>query len=203
MDDAVHDIDSLREALDIKHWAFAGHSTGGFLALKYSVMYPDSLTKIICGGLCASYEYMNHPESIYCKENPNHPRVMEIFSELGKDGTPRERRIALAKEWIMMSLYRKDAYYDMLKRKVSGRTLTKKIDYFTSELRDYDIREELKVSPVKAYIYCGRHDAQCPHEFSLDAADLMPNGSLTTFEFSNHNPDIEEEKFIQFLKTTI
>lgn len=80
MDDAIHDLEAVRESLNIKEWAFAGHSTGGFLALKYAIMYPGSLTKIIAGGLCATGEYMNHPESIYCKENPNNQRMLDIFT---------------------------------------------------------------------------------------------------------------------------
>ena len=204
MDDAVHDLEAVREALDIKKLTFAGHSTGGFLALKYAVMYPKSLTKIIAGGLCASGEYMYHPESIYCKNNPNNQRMKNIFAEMRVPEVTREERIELAKEWIMMSLYRKDAYYDMLKRKNSGRTLMFKIDYFTKELKDYDVRDELQKSAVRAYIYCGRHDAQCPYVFSKEAADLMPNATLETFEYSNHMPDIEEEdKFKKFLESTI
>ena len=204
MDDAIHDIEAVREALDIKQWAFAGHSTGGFLALKYAVMYPEALTKIIAGGLCATGEYMNHPASIYSKKNPNNKRMLEIFEQLRALEATREERRTLSKEWIMMSLYNKDAYYDMLTRKESGRTLMSKIDYFTDELKDYDVREELKHTPVRAYIYCGRHDAQCPHVFSQEAADLMPNGTLKTFEYSNHMPDIEEEeKFEAFLESTL
>ncbi|GAB3071279.1 alpha/beta fold hydrolase [Salinicoccus sesuvii] len=204
MDDAVHDIEAVREALGYTSWTFSGHSTGGFLALKYAVMYPDKLDKVIAGGLCASYEYMKHPASIYCVDNPNNSRMKEIFSELRKSETPRERRIELSKEWLMMSLYRKNAYYELLERKESGRTLMDKIDFFTDELSDYDVRKELRNTPVKGFIYSGRHDAQCPHVFSREAADLMPNSSLTTFEYSNHNPDIEEEeKFNRFIKTTI
>lgn len=204
MDDAIRDIEAVREALNIEQWGFAGHSTGGFLALKYAVMYPESLTKIIAGGLCASGEYMNHPESIYSKKNPNNKRMLEIFDELRASETTGEERRELSKEWIMMSLYNKDAYYEMLKRKESGRTLMFKIDYFTDELADYDVREQLKETHVRAYIYCGLHDAQCPHVFSKEAADLMPNATLETFEYSNHMPDIEEEvKFEAFLKSTI
>lgn len=204
MDDAVRDTEAIREALGIKKWAYSGHSTGGFLALKYAVMYPDSLTKIIAGGLCASYEYMKHPKSIYCDKNPNNKRMKEIFTRLRQPSATKEERIELSKEWIMMSLYRKEAYYDMLKKKESGRTLMDKIDYFTAELPEYDVREELKDSSVKAYIYSGRHDAQCPHVFSDEAAQLMPNGYLTTFEYSNHSPDIEEEqKFKEFIKDTV
>lgn len=204
MDDAVRDMEALRVALDIERWAFAGHSTGGFLALKYSVMYPESLTKIIAGGLCASYEYKDHPESIYNNKNPNNKRMKEIFAELRKPETLRKERIALSKEWLLMSLYREEMYDEIMKRKQSGRTLMDKIDYFTSELKDYDVREKLKTSPVGAFIYCGRHDAQCPHIFSAEAADLMPNGKMTTFEYSNHSPDIEEEeKFKDFISNTV
>lgn len=203
MNDAIHDMEAIREALDYRTWTFSGHSTGGFLALKYAVMYPDKLDKIIAGGLSASHEYMKHPDSIYCADNPNNSRMKEIFAELRKPETPRERRIEISREWLMMSLYRKDAYYDLLERKESGRTLMDKIDYFTKELSDYDVRGELKDTPVEAFIYSERHDAQCPHLFSKEAADLMPNGSLTTFEFSNHSPDIEEEeKFNNFIKET-
>ena len=170
MDDAIYDLEAVRQALSIDEWSFAGHSTGGFLALKYSVMFPDRLTKIIAGGLCASGEYMYHPGSIYCKDNPNNKRMVEIFEEMRQPETTREQRIELAKEWTMMSLYRKEAYYEMLTRKMSGRTLVQKIDYFTSELHDYDVREQLKTSPVRALIYCGRHDAQCPHVFSEETA---------------------------------
>lgn len=204
MDDAVHDLEAVRGALDIEKWTFAGHSTGGFLALKYAVMYPESLIKIIAGGLCASGEYMYHPESIYCTDNPNNKRMKEIFSEMRAPGATREERIELSKEWIMMSLYRKDTYYDMLKRKESGRTLMFKIDYFTDELKNYDVRENLKKSDVRAYIYCGRHDAQCPYVFSKEAAGLMTNATLEIFEYSNHMPDIEEEdKFKSFIESTV
>lgn len=204
MDDAVRDMEAVREALDIGRWAFAGHSTGGFLTLKYSVMYPESLTKIIAGGLCASYEYMNHPESIYNSDNPNNKRMTEIFAVLRNPETLREERIALSKEWLLMSLYKEETYDEIMKRKQSGRTLMEKIDYFTSELKDYDVREALKTSPVEAFIYSGRHDAQCPHVFSAEAADLMPNGAMTTFEYSNHSPDIEEEeKFKEFISSTV
>lgn len=204
MDDAIHDLEAVREGLNIDKWTFAGHSTGGFLALKYAVMYPESLTKIIAGGLCASGEYMNHPESIYCTDNPNNKRMKEIFSEMREPDISREERMELSKEWIMMSLYRKDAYYDMLKRKESGRTLMFKIDYFTDELKNYDIKGELKKCEVRAHIYCGLHDAQCPYVFSKEAADLMPNATLESFEYSNHMPDIEEEdKFKRFIESTV
>ncbi len=56
---------------------------------------------------------------------------------------------------------------------------------------------------MRAYIYCGLHDAQCPYVFSKEAAALMPNATLETFEYSNHMPDIEEVKFKSFIESTV
>ncbi|WP_271398095.1 hypothetical protein [Salinicoccus roseus] len=75
------------------------------------------MTKIIAGGLCAFYEYMEHPSTIYCKDSPSNQRMKEIFAELRKPETSREEHIALSKKWTMMLMYRKDAYYELLNRK--------------------------------------------------------------------------------------
>ncbi|WP_342389295.1 alpha/beta fold hydrolase [Salinicoccus bachuensis] len=79
-----------------------------------------------------------------------------------------------------------------------------KIDYYKSELKDYDFRKELEKTPVKTYVYCGSHDAQCPHGFREEVADLMRNCPLATFKFNNHSLDIEKkENFKAFLELTI
>lgn len=51
MEETLKDLEALRKALKHEKWAFAGHSTGGMLALKYAINHPASLTKIIAGVL--------------------------------------------------------------------------------------------------------------------------------------------------------
>ncbi|MBW9235170.1 alpha/beta hydrolase, partial [Leptospira santarosai] len=36
MKESINDLEAIREALHIKKWAFAGHSTGGMLGLVYA-----------------------------------------------------------------------------------------------------------------------------------------------------------------------
>ncbi|MFC0301228.1 alpha/beta fold hydrolase [Virgibacillus soli] len=204
MDTAVKDLEAIRKALGFEKWGFAGHSTGGMLALKYAILAKERLTKIIAGGLCASAEYMRHPKSIYCKENPNHARVLEIIRLLGLNDTPLEERRALNKEWALMSIYDKSLYNDIVSRANSGKVVSARLDYFSyTELIDFDLRPLLPNVNVPAFIYCGRHDAQCPYVFSREAAMLMPNATMTTFEESNHNPFVEEEKeferFVEYI----
>ncbi|BAC13001.1 prolyl aminopeptidase (proline iminopeptidase) [Oceanobacillus iheyensis HTE831] len=205
MIEAVKDLEAIRIALNVPIWSFAGHSTGGMLALKYAIESPQSVNKIIAGGLSASNEYMKHPDSIYCKKNKDNPRILEIIEKLGQKETPIEERRALVKEWGLMYVYNKHRYDEMIKRPNSGKVVSNRLDYYSyEELPSYDLRPYLVNVNVPAYIYSGLHDRQCPHVFSKEAADLIPNATFTTFSNSNHNPFMEEESaFEDFVVQTI
>ena len=205
MSETVKDLEAIREALNIAKWGFAGHSTGGMLAIMYGATAQESLTKIIGGGLCASAAYMDHPGSIYCKENPNNARIIEILRLLDSPTTPIEERRALNKEWFLMSIFDCEQYEEIINRPNSGKVVSPRLNYFSyQELKTYDVRPLLPSIQIPASIYCGLYDAQCPHVFSKEAADLMPNASMTTFERSNHNPFVEEEEsFVQFVQSTV
>lgn len=202
MQDSVEDLEAIRKALGYVAWGFAGHSTGGMLALNYAILHPASVEFIVAGGLCASAEYMHHPASIYCKENPNNKRILEILAMLGNPSSTAEQRNAGSKEWALMSLYKEQSYDNMISRPSSGKTVSKRLDYFSyKELPEFDLRPQLPTVKTKAYIYGGLYDAQCPYEFAVEAADLLANATLTTFAESNHHPVIEEEeKFTEFVR---
>lgn len=92
MEETLKDLEAIRKALHYEIWSFAGHSTGGMLALKYAINYPAALTKIIAGGAAASKEYGEGENSIYCRENPHYQRVFEIMALLNDTETPLEVR---------------------------------------------------------------------------------------------------------------
>lgn len=205
MEDSVKDLEAVRESLGIEQWIFAGHSTGGMLGLKYAIMYPDRLEKIIVGGLCPSAEYMNHKDSIYCRANPNNKRILEILALLGNPETTIEKRREVNKEWSLMSLYNEQAYEEMVSRPNSGKTVSPRLDYYSyKELPSYDLREELKTVGVQAFVYAGKYDAQCPYEYGVETAELMPNAQFQPFLRSNHFPFIEEEEaFEEFVERAL
>ncbi|MCH1627175.1 alpha/beta fold hydrolase [Fredinandcohnia quinoae] len=205
MESSVKDLEAIRKELGFESWGFAGHSTGGMLGLKYAIQSPESLDRIIVGGLSASADYMKHPGSIYCSENPNNKRLREIFAVLRDVHATIEERRAVSKEWMMMSLYNKSAYDEMISRPNSGKTVSARLDYYSyKELPNYDLRPFLKEVEVPAYIYAGLHDAQCPYDFGVEAANLLPNSTFKAFNQSNHNPFIEEEaEFKKFVESII
>lgn len=203
--DSARDLEAIREALGFEKWIFAGHSTGGMLALSYAIHHTNSLVHIIAGGLCASADYMQHPDSIYCTKNPHNLRIKEIIAMLRNPKSTLEERRAGNKEWSLMSLYTEESYEKMISRPNSGKTVSKRLDYFSyEELPTFDLRPQLPNVNVKAYIYGGVYDVQSPYEYAVEAANLMPNSVLQTFEYSNHFPFIEEEEeFKKFICMTV
>lgn len=205
MDESVKDLEAIRLALNYEKWAFAGHSTGGMLALKYAINHPASLTKIIAGGAAASKEYGKDENSIYCRENPHYNRIIEIMALLNDAETPLEVRQEVNYEWALMSFQSEEKLKESMKKPNSGKTVGPRLDYFIkNESPTYDIREQLKEIHVPSFIYAGKYDAQCPLRFGEEIAELIPTARFTVFEESNHNPFSEEEsKFIEFIKETL
>lgn len=50
VDQAIDDLDKLRERLGFKRWVMLGHSYGGLLAQCYALKYPDSLAGLVLVG---------------------------------------------------------------------------------------------------------------------------------------------------------
>jgi len=200
MDEAVYDLEAIRDTLGYNKWAFGGHSTGGMLGLKYGIIAQNSLTKLIVGGAAASYKYMEHPDSMYCHKSPLNKRLLEIL-EILKTSKNRKERVSASKEWTNMSLYNPDKREQYFKKPSSGKTIAKRLDYYSyTELPTFDLVSQLKDIIVPVFVYGGAHDAQCPFVFSEEIHLNLHNAVLFKFNFSNHSPFMEEkEKFKQMI----
>ncbi|WP_078393793.1 alpha/beta fold hydrolase [Shouchella patagoniensis] len=193
MEQSVYDLEALRKALGYKKWAFAGHSTGGMLGLKYAILAPEFLTKIMVGGAAASNKYMEHPGSMYCPQSPLNKRMKEILTTL-RASKDRDERIKVNVEWSNMSLYfpeKRDVYF---KKPSSGKVVSERLDYSYNELPNYDLTSDLLNVDVPTFVYCGIHDAQCPYEFSEEIHSLLKNSRFFKYQYSNHFPFIEEKE---------
>ncbi|MEK4427435.1 alpha/beta fold hydrolase [Solibacillus sp. FSL K6-1523] len=201
----ILDLEDIREVLGLEKWAFAGHSTGGMLALQYAIEAPQSLTKVVAGCTAASKAYASHPNSIYSPSNDNYSRTIEIMELLKDSSTLQEERKSLSYEWALMSYHSEENLKSALLRPNSGLTIGRNLDYFRKVVvQNFDLREQLASIQVPTFIFAGKHDAQCPVEFGTEIVNLIPNASLTIFEISNHNPFIEEEEaFKRFVKLTV
>ncbi|TMW71007.1 alpha/beta fold hydrolase [Alteribacter natronophilus] len=195
MESGVRDLEAVRKSLGLSRWAFAGHSTGGMLGLVYAIVHPESLTKLLAGGAAASNEYMKHEGSMYSPASPLNKRVLACLKVLQSTESTTDERKAAGREWTEMSLYAPENYDQYFSQPSSGSVVKERLDYYSfKELPDFDLRDSLKKVQIPAWIYCGRHDTQCPHVFSEEIAALIPGARLITFEKSNHSPFLEEKE---------
>lgn len=205
MNETVLDLEAIREGLRIEKWTFGGHSTGGMLALKYAVLHEDSLDKIVVSGAAASIHYNTDPKSIYCHLNPNFNRIREIMNLLSDVHLRVEERQKLTREWALMSFYKAESLAKAYEKPNSGKTVVPRLDYFRKvDCQNYDVTEQLKQVTIPAFVSSGLYDAQCPHRFGVEIAELIPRATFISFEQSNHYPFWEEElAFDEFVKLTL
>ncbi|MFC3771282.1 alpha/beta fold hydrolase [Paenibacillus sp. GCM10012303] len=191
MTESVRDLEAIRKQLRLGTWSFAGHSTGGMLGLVYGIQEGGSLNSLIVAGAAASHRYMRMKDSIYCKDNPRNPRLLELFRILRTSSSPEEIRAA-AKEWTEMSLRHPERWDAYFAKPSSGRTVQARLNYYNKQLPDYDLTGQLGRIRTPTFVLCGKYDAQCPLECSQEISALVPEAELQLFEESNHSPHIEE-----------
>ncbi|MEH7460083.1 alpha/beta hydrolase [Bacillus sp. JJ1127] len=202
MEETVKDLESIRKKLKYSNWAFAGHSTGGFLGLTYLSMYPDKLSEIILCGTAASNRINRSKNNLFNVENGKYKKdMMKIFFKMLPFMSKKSKESA-AKKFFDLCLHSKekvDEYYKEMQFVAINKS---RMAAYSSELRHYDVSETIKNITVPSLILCGKYDVQCPIEFSEELHNLLPNSILLTFENSNHFPFIEErEKFLDALHT--
>ena len=67
-----------------------------------------------------------------------------------------------------------------------------RMNAFANEYSSFDLREYLPSIQTKTLIMCGRHDVQCPIQYSVEMHDGIRNSIFISFENSNHYPFLEE-----------
>ena len=201
MVESVKDIEAIRESIGLKHWGFAGHSSGGMLGLVYAILFSNSLSKLMVGGATATKRYMEDDGSMYSPRNPLNMRIKEILFILKSSDATIEQKRNANRDWTNMSLYKPEKRNEDFGKPSSGKVLTRRKDYFSyNDLLNFEIQKELSKIRNPTFVYCGRHDAQCPLLFSKEISAGIIHSKLYIFEESNHLPYLEEkERFHQMI----
>jgi proline iminopeptidase len=192
--ETVFDLEAIRVSLGFKEWGFAGHSTGGMLGIIYGIYYSSSIRYNIIVG-AAAREYMTF--STDCIYNPKHPqfeRMQELIETLKSNELSMETRKELSIERTKLSLYSPQRYTEMFNLNITKKMSGIRMNYFSRELQIYDVTRKLKLVTVPTLIMCGKHDVQCPLQYSQEMEELIPNSKLVVLNESNHYPFLEEQE---------
>ncbi|WP_142343342.1 alpha/beta fold hydrolase [Bacillus cereus] len=199
MIETIHDLEAIREALQLPTWHFAGHSTGGMLGLLYAITYPHSLQSLVVVGTAAS----NYTETPFCIYHPAHPQfhyMQKLIENLKNPHLTDEERKELSTKRTKLSLYKPENYNSYFCKPINKTMSVSRMNAFANEYPSFDLRENLPSIQTKTLITCGSHDVQCPIQYSIEIHDGIRNSIFIPFENSNHYPFLEEAA--QFTSTT-
>ncbi|MED1555311.1 alpha/beta hydrolase [Bacillus paramycoides] len=191
MIETIHDLEAIKEALQLPIWHFAGHSTGGMLGLLYAITYPNSLQSLVIVGASAS----NYTETSFCIYHPAHPQfhyMQELIENLKSPHLTNEERKELSTKRTKLSLYKPENYNSYFCKSIQKIMSASRMNAFAKEYSSFDLRECLPSIKTKALIICGKHDVQCPIQYSLEMHEGIRNSIFVPFEYSNHYPFLEE-----------
>lgn len=194
--ETVFDLESVREALGFENWGFAGHSTGGMLGLIYGIHFSESLQYLLLVGATAR-EYATF--SADCIYNPAHPQFLQMQELIEAIKNPEldvGQRKNLSAERTALSLHDPARYAELFNKPITKSMSAERMNFFNRELPIYDVTRKLGLIQAPTLIACGKHDVQCPLEYSIEMKEGIPASQLAVFEESNHYPFLEEaEKF--------
>lgn len=191
MIETIHDLEAIKEALQLSTWHFAGHSTGGMLGLLYAITYPTSLQSLVVVGAAAS----NYTETPFCIYHPEHSQfhyMQELIENLKSPHLTNEERKELSIKRTKLSLYKPENYNSYFCKPIQKTMSASRMNAFAQEYPSFDLRKYLPSIKTKTLILCGRHDVQCPIQYSIEIHEGIRNSIFVPFEYSNHYPFLEE-----------
>ncbi|QWH19676.1 alpha/beta hydrolase [Bacillus mycoides] len=191
MIETIHDLEAIREALQLPTWHFAGHSTGGMLGLLYAITYLTSLQSLVVAGAAAS-DYTKTSNCIYHPEHTQFHYMQELIENLKSPHLTKEERKELSTKRTQLSLYKPENYNSYFCKPIQKTMSASRMNAFANEYPSFDLRENLPSIQTKTLIICGRHDVQCPIQYSIEMHDGICNSIFIPFENSNHYPFLEE-----------
>lgn len=115
MKEAVKDLESIREKLGYDSWAFAGHSTGGFLGMTYLYMYPNQLSEMILCGTAASNEINHSKNNLFNVENRKYRKdAIKVFFKMAFPLVSKKAKEDANKKFFQLCLHQKEKINEYL-----------------------------------------------------------------------------------------
>jgi len=205
VDQAVEDLENLREALGIDKWIVLGHSYGGVVAQCYAIKYPERVAGLVLVGSSTAMQVPLKPgrerQFLSAEELA---RIREVNSAPGLSAAQRVYNCFLNGDW------KRQHYHKPSRDRIARVALYEwKHDSrfraaITSSLGSIDLRGAFDDCPFPALIVEGKWDLTWNTDKPGKLAANHPRARLVMFEQSAHSPfDDEPEKFFTLLREFI
>ena len=185
---AVVDLEKLRQALGIEKWVLVGHSFGGGLAQYYAIKYPE---RVIGQVLVASVPMVNREEfrggrgdKYYAKSEAQ--RINELRNSV------IAREISMPQYIINRDLsggWKRQYFYKPSRERIIQNGLYDFVadPSYSSDWAAYEFEGAFVDCPIPTLIFEGKYDVVWNVDRPAIMGEFHPNAKVVVFEKSGHN----------------
>lgn len=207
LDRDVEDLEGLRKAMGFSSINILGHSYGGVVAQGYAIKYPQHVKHLILANSFHSFiMWQENDDNSNHEIKTNYPEVWDTLMIVREQG-------AISSDPVHREIYGRVPYgflyaYDPGKFEGRGhfkpypnpfntalyyQLVGKDGDFIVgNDIGNFDFRKQLKNLTMPILIIGGRYDRVAVPRMMVKYKDYCPQAQFEMFEYSGHNPQIEE-----------
>lgn len=190
----VEDIETIREALDIKKAVFIGHSIHALVALEYVKRFPDHVSHLalIASAPIAMPEIAKEANQ-YLEESVCPERKSALVRSIQKFTGSNRKESFVTRLFSLTPMIWYDYNFNAQKlwKDVKVNSMGAKI-IWERLFEDYDAAKSLKIIKCPILIALGRYDYFNPPHLWESFRDCISDLTIRVFERSAHTPQLEE-----------
>jgi len=208
VEQAVDDLEKLRNILQIEKWIILGHSYGGLLAQCYAVKYPEPIAGLIlvCAKTGMNTDLGKSRQDTFISEQESR----KIFQLKMKYFTGQISMQQLIYNTFLNGDWKRQHFYKPSKEEIARAALYNWVhdvgfnEVMSRSAGEIDLIGAFQHCPIPTLIMEGKWDLTWGAEKTEIFSKNHPNARLIMFEHSGHSPFKDEEhKFFQELKEFI
>jgi pimeloyl-ACP methyl ester carboxylesterase len=197
----VADLERLRVHLGVDHFALAGHSHGGFVALHYALRHPDRVNRLLLMSAQLTGIPSDYAEPSVSRDEPVPAEIADALRYLasvgGLDALFRLNSDAEATEFLarILPLYFRDPRtMSPLLAALNGLSLPCRVlQAVTASDEQYPLSlQEVGALVMPTVLTSGRHDRFVAMGHVQTVARAMRGSTHLVFDESGHFPWLEE-----------
>lgn len=210
LDRDIEDLEGLRKAMHLDMINVLGHSYGGLVAQGYAVKYPQHLKHLVLANTFHSFVmWQKNDDNSNHEIKTNYPEVWDSLMAIREKGyvssDPIHQRLYGSVPYGFLYAYNPDHfrrrgsgfYPNRYNSKLYYQMVGKDGDFIVgSDIGNFDFRTKLKSLTMPILIYGGRFDRVAVPEMMVKYKAYCPQAKFVIFEFSGHNPQIEEPQLL-------
>ena len=216
LDRDIEDLEGLRKALHLDMINVLGHSYGGLVAQGYGLKYPQHVKHLILANTFHSFIMWQENDDNYNREiKTNYPEVWDTLMKVREKGLvssdPIHQEIYGKVPYGFAYAYNPDHFKPVPKKKRYPNAMNTKLYYqmvgkdgdfiVGSDIGNFDFRTRLKELKMPVLIYGGRFDRVAVPAMMMKFKEYCPQAKFEMFEYSGHNPQVEEkQKLFELLR---